>query len=99
MKVIAAAGLVLASLAALANGAQAAAQCGSHEKITQILGTKFQEGRQGLGVASALSVVELFVSAKGTWTMTTTDTQGLTCVIGAGEGWQGEPRQVAGLNS
>jgi hypothetical protein len=99
MKLIAAAGLVLVSLAALANGAEAAAQCGSHDKITQILGTKFQEGRQGLGVASALTVIELFVSAKGTWTVTSTNTQGLTCIVAAGEGWQGEPRQVAGLNS
>jgi hypothetical protein len=99
MKLIAATGLVLATLAALANGAAAAPQCGPHEKITQILGTKFQESRQGLGLASALSVVELFVSARGTWTVTTTDTRGLTCVIGAGEGWQAEPRQVAGLNS
>ncbi|NJO33210.1 MAG: hypothetical protein HC869_08735 [Rhodospirillales bacterium] len=77
----------------------AARQCGPHDKLSERLGQQYQENRQGLGVANAFAVVELFVSAKGTWTMTSTTTDGMTCVIATGEGWQQQPQTVAGLES
>ena len=98
MKRIIALGLALCSPAALTGEAQAAA-CGPHEKIADVLGQKFQENRSALGLAGESSIIELFVSEAGTWTLTTTDTRGLTCVIGSGEAWQATPVQPAGLNS
>lgn len=98
MKRIIALGLALCSPAALTGEAQAAA-CGPHEKIAGVLGQKYQENRAGLGLAGQSSVIELYVSEEGTWTLTTTDTQGVTCVIGSGEAWQATPVLPAGLNS
>jgi hypothetical protein len=92
-------GLALGSLAAFINGAQAAIQCGPRDKIAEALGQRFQENRQALGIAGQSAVVELFVSLQGSWTMTTTNTKGLTCVIATGEAWQSAPKQLAGLSS
>lgn len=99
MKKAIALGFALASLAAFITGAQAAAQCGPHDKIIEVLGQRFQENRQALGIAGQSAVVELFVSLQGSWTMTTTNTKGLTCVIATGEAWQSAPKQLAGLSS
>jgi hypothetical protein len=92
-------GLGLASLLASFAMAHAADQCGPHEKIIEVLAGRFQENRQALGLAGQSTVVELFVSNEGTWTLTTTTTAGLTCVVASGEAWQTMPKQVAGLDS
>jgi hypothetical protein len=80
------------------SGAEAA-QCGPRAKVTEALNRQFQESRQGLGLLGQAAVIELFVSTKGTWTMTSTNTQGLTCVIAAGDAWQAEKKTVIGLNT
>jgi hypothetical protein len=99
MKKMLALGLALGSIAILINGAQAAVQCGPRDKIAEVLGQKFQENRQALGLAGQASVIELFVSLSGSWTMTSTNTQGLTCIVATGEAWQAAPKQLAGLSS
>lgn len=76
-----------------------AAQCGPHGKVTESLSRQYQESRQALGLLGQAAVIELFVSARGTWTMTSTNVQGVTCVIAAGEAWQSEKKTVIGLNS
>lgn len=91
--------LAFVSLASLAGGARAAVQCGPHDKIAEVLGTRFQESRQALGLTGNIAVVELYVSERGTWTLTTSDVAGLTCIVASGEDWQHFPREVAGLES
>jgi hypothetical protein len=76
-----------------------AAQCGPRGMVTEALNRQYQESRQALGLLGQAAVIELFVSASGTWTMTSTNTSGLTCVIAAGESWQADKRTVIGLNS
>ena len=99
MKTIMTLSLALLSLPALFSSTKAAPQCGPHEKITEALDKRFQESRQALGLAGQASVIELFVSDKGTWTLTATTTAGLTCVVATGEAWQEYPKRIAGLNS
>lgn len=99
MRKFLAASLALGSLAAYSLQAQAALQCAPREKVIEVLGQRFQENRKALGIAREAAVIELFVSVRGSWTMTSTNTQGLTCVIAAGEAWQKAPKQLAGLNS
>lgn len=99
MKTIMTLSLALLSLPALFSSSNAAAQCGPHEKITEALDKRFQESRQALGLAGQASVIELFVSDKGTWTLTATTTAGLTCVVATGEAWQEYPKRIAGLDS
>jgi hypothetical protein len=99
MKKLLALGLGLTSFLAPITIVQAAPQCGPHEKVIEALDERFQENRQALGLAGQSTVVELFVSSEGTWTLTTTTTAGLTCVVASGEAWQAMPKQVAGLES
>ena len=99
MKKIMYSGLVIGALAALAPEAQAAQQCGKHEKIVEVLGKQFQENREAIGLSGQSALIEVFVSQRGTWTMTLTNTRGITCVIGAGEAWQSAMQVVAGIDS
>ena len=79
--------------------AEAAPQCGNHDKIVDVLGNKFNEGRRVMGVVNSKAVMELFMSPQGTWTMVITDTSGLSCITASGEEWQDVPVAVAGLDS
>ena len=99
MKTILSFGLAAASLAAFLGHAQAAQTCGRHDDIAGVLGKNYHENRQAIGLSGTASLIELFVSKRGTWTMTLTNTQGVTCVIGTGDNWQHEPMQVAGVES
>ena len=100
--------LRLASFAAVSSLILIAAQpadsavsqrCGPHDKLAATLGEKFQENRKALGLAGQNAVIELFVSLKGSWTLTATSTSGVACIIASGEAWQDAPKVVAGLES
>jgi hypothetical protein len=77
--------------AALALSAQpTAAQaptCGPHETVVQSLAEQYREQPQSVGVIDNNTVLEVFVSDAGTWTIVVTDTAGRSCVLSAGEGW------------
>jgi hypothetical protein len=87
------------SLVSIAGNAAAAPQCGDHDKIVDVLGHKYKETRRIMGVVNSTAVMEMFMSAQGTWTMVITDTRGISCVTAAGEEWQDVPVAVAGLDS
>jgi hypothetical protein len=87
------------SLISIAGNAEAAPQCGEHDKIVDVLGHKFKETRRVMGVVNAQAVMEMFMSAQGTWTMVITDTRGTACIAAAGQDWQDVPVAVAGLDS
>ena len=87
------------SLVSIVGKAEAAPQCGNHDKIVEVLGNKFKETRRVMGVVNSTAVMELFMSLQGTWTMVITDTSGLSCITASGEEWQDVPVAVAGLDS
>ena len=91
------AALAAISLAGIAGKAEAAPQCGDHDKIVDVLGNKFKENRRVMGVVNSKAVMEIFMSPQGTWTMVITDTSGISCITAAGEEWQDVPVAVAGL--
>ena len=94
-----AAALAAISLVSIAGKAEAAPQCGNHDKIVNVLGNKFKETRRVMGVVNSKAVMEIFMSAQGTWTMVITDTSGISCITASGEEWQDVPVAVAGLDS
>ncbi len=94
-----AAALAAISLVSIAGKAEAAPQCGNHDKIVEVLGDKFKETRRVMGVVNSKAVMEIFMSPQGTWTMMITDTSGLSCITASGEEWQDVPIAVAGLDS
>jgi hypothetical protein len=75
------------------------AACGAHDKIVEALKAKYQEERRVMGVINQQTVMEIFMSPKGTWTVLVTDTTGTSCMTASGEDWQEVPVTVAGLNS
>ncbi|MBA1144490.1 hypothetical protein [Mesorhizobium neociceri] len=69
--------------------AEAASQCAARTDIIKALGEKFRESETARGLVNPSVILEVFVSEQGTWTILATDTQGQSCVIMAGEGWDG----------
>ena len=82
---IAAAGAaVLLAAPALAEG------CAPREDAVAYLAQEFGESRQGIGLTSDGTVMEMFSSREtGTWTITVTRPDGTTCMIASGVGYEG----------
>lgn len=71
-----------------ANTAQAQFVCSDHDDLVARLAEAFQEKRIGYGLAGDAAIIEVFVSASGTWTMLMTDVRGRSCIVAAGDGWE-----------
>src|SRR5262245_56831045 len=94
--------LTVASLLAAPAGALAQQQpeqtCGPRAQIVQKLGDEFRENQQAVGYVNESAVLEVFVSAKGTWTILATGTDGKSCLLSAGKDWE-EAGFVRGLDT
>jgi hypothetical protein len=66
------------------------APCGKRTDVVRMLRDNFGETQIAHGLANTGAVAEVFISAKGTWTIVATSPNGLTCMIGSGESWQPE---------
>jgi hypothetical protein len=62
--------------------------CGERERIVGELERHFDENITAVGLVDDNAVVEIFVSNSGTWTIIATGTDGMSCVLSAGEGWE-----------
>jgi hypothetical protein len=80
--------LVVAAFALAAVPAQAQLFCDRHDDMAAWLAETFREQRVGYGLAGTTLIVEVFASARGTWTMLMTDVAGQSCIVAAGEGWE-----------
>ena len=72
-------------------GAPLAAQqnCAPREIVIQHLSENFGETRQSIGMAERGRVVEVFASDEtGTWTITMTLPNGMSCLVAAGESFE-----------
>ena len=63
------AALAAISLASIVSKAEAVPPCGNHDKIVEVLASKFKETRRIMGVVNSKAVMELFMSpkARGPW--------------------------------
>lgn len=87
---------ILAPLSALAQGQN----CGNRELVVERLESHYGESRQSIGMASKGRVVEVFASLEtGTWTITVTLPNGITCLIASGNTYESlnEPVAPAGI--
>lgn len=80
--------LVGALLAGAAAPASAATYCADRNEMVKSLSDKFKENPAALGQINGSAVIEVFVSEKGSWTILATGTDGKSCVLSAGEGWE-----------
>jgi hypothetical protein len=65
--------------------------CAAREKILNTLNQEYKEAPAGLGLTQAGSVVELLVSRAGSWTLLATAPNGMSCLLAAGDHWEGIP--------
>ncbi|WP_274423279.1 hypothetical protein [Chelativorans sp. YIM 93263] len=86
-------GAGLAALAAgvLFIGAQQATSennvCAPREDLVAQLDAQFAERQKAVGLLGEQAVMEVYASDQGSWTILSTDTDGTSCIIAAGEGW------------
>ena len=80
---------VLLPVASVAGSIPASASvCMNHKTLTGYLSEKFKEEPKAVGLVEQQNLMEVFVSAKGTWTIVMTSTQGVSCIIAAGDTWE-----------
>jgi hypothetical protein len=83
--------LAILGIALAAGSASAQGQvCGERVQIVQRLLEKYGETRQSMGLQQNNGVVEIFASTEsGTWTILVTMPNGMSCLVAAGEAWDG----------
>ena len=62
--------------------------CSDRTHIVSELEEQFKENVTAVGMVDQSAVVEIFVSDSGSWTILATGTDGKSCIISAGEGWE-----------
>ncbi|MBT3361919.1 MAG: hypothetical protein HN403_20025 [Rhodospirillales bacterium] len=73
-------------------GGQASAQvaaCGDRGSIAEKLDDGYSELPVAMGLSANGSVVEVFASMTGTFTIIVTQPDGMSCILVTGESWEG----------
>lgn len=81
---VAAAGVLMIPVAPVS----AQSFCGSRNEMVRSLADQFRENPTAVGVINGNAVLEVFVSEDGSWTILATGTDGRSCVLSAGQGWE-----------
>lgn len=83
----AAAALYVAS--ALDAAAQNTRHCAPRDAVVERLAEDYGESRKSVGLGANNAVVEVFASEEtGTWTITVTTPNGLTCLVASGQSFE-----------
>lgn len=81
-----------AAIALLLTATAATAQnneCGPRDVVIERLASKYGETRHSIGIGGRGVVMETFANAEtGTWTITVTTPNGLTCLIAYGQSYE-----------
>ncbi len=86
---IGALGFGILALAATSGFAQNARNCGPRDVVVERLANKYSEARQSVGLGANNSMVEVFAADDtGTWTITVTMANGLTCLVASGQNFE-----------
>jgi hypothetical protein len=81
--------LAFSLLAVVGAEAQGTRKCAERDEIVEHLTDGFGERRRSIGLAADNSLMEVFVSEKtGTWTITRTMPNGVTCLVASGRGFE-----------
>lgn len=69
--------------------AQQTPRCADRQTVLERLGGTYGETRRSMGMAPNNTVVEMHASTKsGTWTITVTNPNGITCMVAAGTSFE-----------
>jgi hypothetical protein len=61
--------------------------CARRADMVNALSRLYNEKQQSTGLVSPKAAVEVFVSDDGNWTILATGTNGVSCMMAAGDGW------------
>lgn len=82
-------GFAILALAAQSTSAQGARNCAPREVVVERLAEKYGESRQSVGLGANNAMVEVFAAGDtGTWTITVTMANGLTCLVASGQSYE-----------
>jgi len=87
----------LSALSAPANAQQTI--CGERGDVASKLMERYKEAPTSMGLANSGSMVEIFSSDDGTFTIVMTHPNGMSCLVAAGEGWEKVKRKVADVGA
>lgn len=80
-------GLGLLVLAADQVTAQSS-NCAPRDAVLQQLQEGYHESRQAIGLGANNAVIEVFASDTGSWTITLTGPNGMTCLVASGQAFE-----------
>jgi len=80
--------LAIALTLAIPTSASAQQVCGPRENMVKTLKKQYKEEQIGLGLKADGTVIELWMSATGTWTIAITQSNGKSCIGASGTKWQ-----------
>jgi len=80
------------SALASAEAQQQQPQCGERDVVVAQLSEQYQEAPAAMGQINGDAVMEIFASSEGSWTIIASGTDGISCVVFAGDGWEGVPQ-------
>ena len=89
--------VTLAALSAAAGPAvaQSSGNCAMRSHVIERLAAAYGETRQSIGLGANNQVVEVFASREtGTWTITVTNPNGLTCLVASGQAYEDVVEEV-----
>ncbi len=82
------AAMILAG-ASQAFGQAAQRNCGARQQIVETLADRYGESRQSIGLGANNQVIEVYASLEtGTWTITVTTPNGMTCLVASGQAYE-----------
>lgn len=83
------AGFCVLALTCTSAMAQQFRNCAPRDVVVERLAEGYGESRQSIGIGAQGAVVEVFASNEtGTWTITVTNTSGLTCLVASGQSFE-----------
>ncbi len=69
--------------------AQGAQNCAPRDLVVERLADKYGETRQSMGLGANNNMMEVFASLEtGSWTITVTTAQGVTCLVASGQAFE-----------
>ena len=87
--IVAALGFIFSTTGA---DAQNGPNCAPRDQVLERLAAGFGETRQSMGLGNNNAVIEVFASDQtGTWTITVTKPNGVTCLVASGEAFETQP--------
>ncbi len=101
MRTYVAAILAILCISGYAPGAKAQSvilnDCYDRTKVIQGLEGKFAEKPTSMGLARNGTLIEVLTSAKGSWTILSTQPGGYSCLVASGKNWVKAPVKAPGF--